>query len=89
MDNEGQVWADIVGSKRLYDASLDVYMMFFGDGPFTQAYSNDAPSRLGEFFGLNIIRAYASNHGDFNLKEFMKRKDLQNIFQDSGYKPKK
>lgn len=89
VDNEGQVWADIVGSKRLYDASLDVYMMFFGDGPFTQAYSNDAPSRLGEFFGLNIIRAYASNHDDFDLKEFMKRKDLQNIFQDSGYKPKK
>ena len=89
VDNEGQVWADIVGSKRLYDAGLDAYMMFFGDGPFTQAYSNDAPSRLGEFFGLNIIRAYASNHDDFDLKEFMKRKDLQNIFQDSGYKPKK
>ena len=64
-------------------------MMFFGDGPFTQAYSNDAPSRLGEFFGLNIVRAYVSNHDDFDLKQFMERKDLQNIFQDSGYKPKK
>ena len=89
VDNEGQVWADIVGNKRLYDAGLDAYMMFFGDGPFTQAYSNDAPSRLGEFFGLNIIRAYAASHEDFNLQQFMKRKDFQNIFQDSGYKPKK
>ena len=89
VDNEGQVWADIVGNKRLYDAGLDAYMMFFGDGPFTQAYSNDAPSRLGEFFGLNIIRAYVSNHDDFDLKQFLERKDLQNIFQDSGYKPKK
>lgn len=89
VENEGQVWADIVGNKRLYDAGLDAYMMFFGDGPFTQAYSNDAPSRLGEFFGLNIIRAYAASHEDFNLQQFMKRKDYQNIFQDSGYKPKK
>ena len=87
-ENEGQVWADIVGNRRLYDAGLDSYMMFFGDGPFTQAYSNDAPSRLGEFFGLNIIRSYASNH-DFDLQTLMKRKDLQDIFQDSGYKPKK
>ena len=87
-ENEGQVWADIVGSRRLYDAGLDTYMMFFGDGPFTQAYSNEAPSRLGEFFGLNIIRSYTSNH-DFNLQQFMQRKDLQNVFQDSGYKPKK
>lgn len=89
VDNEGAVWADIVGSRRLYDSSLDSYMMFFGDGPFTQAYSNDAPSRLGEFFGLNIVRSYASTHDDFDLPQFMNCADLQEIFQDSGYKPKK
>lgn len=89
VENEGAVWADIVGSRRLYDSSLDSYMMLFGDGPFTQAYSNDAPSRLGEFFGLNIIRSYASTHDGFDLKQFMNRTDLQEVFQDSGYKPKK
>lgn len=88
VENEGQMWADIVGGRRLYDAGLDAYMMFFGDGPFTQAYSNDAPSRLGEFFGLNIIRSYFSNN-ETSLQDLMQRKDLQNIFQDSGYKPKK
>ena len=88
VDNEGQVWADIVGNRRLYDSGLDSYMMFFGDGPFTQAYSNDAPSRLGEFFGLNIIRSFFSNN-ETSLQNLMQRKDLQNIFQDSGYKPKK
>ena len=89
VENEGQLWADIVGSKKLYDAGLDTYMMFFGDGPFTQVYGNESPSRLGEFFGLNIIRSYVANHEDFNLQQFMQRKDLQNIFQDSAYKPKK
>lgn len=88
VENEGQMWADIVGNRRLYDAGLDAYMMFFGDGPFTQAYSNDAPSRLGEFFGLNIIRSYFANH-EISLQDLMNRKDLQIIFQDSGYKPKK
>jgi hypothetical protein len=88
VENEGAVWADIVGNRRLYEAGLDTYMMFFGDGPFTQPYSNDAPSRLGEFFGLNITRSYFSNN-EVSLKDLMQRKDLQNIFQDSGYKPKK
>lgn len=88
IENEGQIWADIVGNRRLYDAGLDSYMMYFGDGPFTQTYSNDAPSRLGEFFGLNIIRSYFSNN-EISLQDLMQRKDLQNIFQDSGYKPKK
>lgn len=89
MDNEGEMWADIVGKGVLYDAGLDAYMMFFGDGPFTQVYGSESPSRLGEFFGLNIIRSYVSNHDDFNLQQFMKRKDLQNIFLDSRYKPRK
>ena len=88
VENEGQVWADIVGNRRLYEADLDSYMMYFGDGPFTQAYSNDAPSRMGEFFGLNIIRSYFSNN-ETSLQNLMQLKDLQNIFQDSGYKPKK
>jgi hypothetical protein len=88
VENEGEVWADIVGNRRLYDAKLDAYMMFFGDGPFTQAYSNDAPSRLGEFFGLNIIRAYVSNH-ETTLQKLIERKDLQLVFQESCYKPKK
>ena len=89
VDNEGAVWADIVGNKRLYDSGLNAYMMLFGDGPFTQAYSNEAPSRLGEFYGLNIVRSYVTGHEDFNLQKFMDRKDLLEIFQDSGYKPRK
>ena len=88
VDNEGEVWADMVGSRRLYDSGLDAFMMCFGDGPFTQAYSNEAPSRIGEFLGLNIIRAFVSNNS-CTLPELMRRKDLQNLFQDSGYKPRK
>ena len=88
VENEGAIWADIVGNRRLYETGLDTYMMFFGDGPFTQAYSNDAPSRLGEFFGLNITRSYFSNN-EISLQDLIHRKDLQEIFQNSGYKPKK
>lgn len=88
VDNEGAVWADIVGNRRLYDSNLNAYMMFFGDGPFTQTYSNDAPSRLGEFYGLNIVRSYFSNH-DISLQDLMEQSDLQGLFQESGYKPRK
>jgi hypothetical protein len=62
--------------------------MFFGDGPFTQTYSNDAPSRLGEFYGLNIVRSYFSDH-DISLQDLMEQSDLQGLFQESGYKPRK
>ncbi len=87
-DNEGSLWADIVGNKRLYSTGLDMYMTFLADGPFTQEYSNDAPARLGEFLGLRIIRSYMNSH-NVSLPQLMANKDLLGIFQDSGYKPKK
>lgn len=87
--NEGQVWADVVGNQRLYATGLDMYIMFFGDGPFTQEYSNDAPARLGEFLGLHVIRSYMSNNNNVTLQELMDETDMQSIFQKSDYKPKK
>lgn len=84
---EGDVWASLVGNDMLYANSVDVYRSLFGDGPFTQAYSNDAPSRLGEYIGLQIIRSYMINN-DITLQELMKNNDIQQIFQNSQYKPK-
>jgi len=87
-DNEGNLWADIVGNQRLYSSEYDMFRTFFADGPFTHEYSYDAPARLGEFLGLHIVRSYMDTH-DVTLQELMDNDDLQGIFLDSGYKPKK
>ena len=88
-DFEGDLWADMVGNQILYSSDLEVYRTFLADGPFTNEYSHDAPARLGEFIGLRIIRSYVEAHPDFNLCELMAERDLQTIFQESRYKPKK
>lgn len=87
-DNEGELWADIVGNQRLFSSGLDMHMTFFADGPFTQEYSHEAPARLGEFIGLQIIRSYMANN-DISLQQLINEKDFQGIFQASGYKPRK
>lgn len=85
---EGDVWADIVGSQRLYSTGLDMHMTFLADGPFTQEYSNEAPSRLGEYIGLHIVRSYMQNN-DVALQSLMEDMDFQGIFQQSNYKARK
>ena len=84
---EGDVWASIVGNNMLYANGIDVFRSLFGDGPFTQAYSNEAPARLGEYIGLQIIRSYMINN-NVSLQELMSDNDVQQIFQSSQYKPK-
>lgn len=88
-ENEGNIWADLVGNQRLYETGLEMYRTFLSDGPFTQEYSNEAPARLGEFIGLHIVRSYISANEDVTLQNMMRNNDLQGIFQKSNYKPKK
>ena len=86
--NEGMLWADMVGGQYLYSTDLEVYRTFLLDGPFTNEYSHDAPPRLGEYVGLRIVRSYMNLH-DLSLQELMRNGDLQGLFLDSHYKPKK
>lgn len=86
---EGDLWADMVGNQCLYASDLEVYRIFLADGPFTNEYSHEAPARLGEFIGLHIIRSYIEANPDITLRELMEETDLQAVFQNSRYKPKK
>lgn len=88
-DFEGDLWADMVGSRCLYASDLEVYRTFLADGPFTNEYSHEAPARLGEFIGLNIVRSYMESHPEVTLRDLMEATDLQALFQDSRYKPKR
>ena len=87
-DNEGQIWATIVGNNMLYANGFEQYRVLFGDGPFTAAFSENAPSRLGDFVGLQIVRSFMSQNDD-SLQNLMDITDYQDIFQRSGYKPRK
>lgn len=86
-DYERDVWAAVVGNDILYSNNGDVRRKFFADGPFTQAFSDEAPARLGEFFGFQIVRSYMENN-DVTLSELLLDKDNYAIFQKSKYKPR-
>lgn len=87
-DNEGQVWASVVGNKMLYSNNLEIKRMLFNEGPFTAAFSEDAPARLGDFLGLQIVRSFMSSN-DVTLTKLLNISDEQEIFQMSQYKPSK
>lgn len=87
-DNEGAVWAAIVGNNMLYNNVLDHKRALFYDGPFTVAFGNDSPARLGDFIGLQIVRSFMSNN-DETLTEMIKLTDYQDVLDRSQYKPRK
>lgn len=83
---EGEIWASLVGNDMLYPNDIMTFRSLFGDAPFTQMFSNESPGRLGEFIGLQIIRSYMT-HNDISLQDLLRNNDVQQIFQNSQYKP--
>lgn len=83
---EGDVWASLVENDMLYSNDMRTFRNLFGNAPFTQMFSNESPGRLGEFIGLQIIRSYMT-HNEISLQDLLRNNDVQQIFQNSKYKP--
>jgi len=87
--HEGDIWAFLVGDQLLFSNNFDAFKKLFSDGPFSAGFGEQAPARLGEFIGLQMIRSYASNQDDFCLKRLLRTQDAQGILIESRYKPVK
>lgn len=87
--NESHVWAAIIENRLLYTTDGKVIRSFMADGPFTGEFSKDAPARLGEWLGWQIVRKYFEQHREVTLQQVMTERDAQKILSLSGYKPEK
>jgi len=87
--NEGAVWSTIVGEQILYKGEQILFRKMFADGPFSQDFSQEAPPRLGEFIGWQIVRGFMQNNKDTSINELLLITDAQKILSGSNYKPKR
>ncbi len=87
--NESHIWAAIIENRMLYSTDNHLIRVFMSDGPFTPEFSKDSPSRLGEWIGWQIVKAYMDENPDVTLKQLMEENDSQKILTLSAYKPGK
>ncbi len=87
--NEARVWAYFIENKLLYNTDKIIINKFIGEAPFTAAFTNQSPPRIGVWVGWQIIRRYMDKHPQVSIKELMKETDAQKILMKSKYKPKK
>ena len=87
--NEAHVWAAIIENKLLFSTDGKLIRSFMADGPFMAEFSKDAPARLGEWLGWQIVRKYFENQPDITFQQVMIENDAQKILTLSGYKPDK
>jgi hypothetical protein len=87
--NEFNVWSYFAAQKLIYTTDQAEIMKFTSDGPFTSAFSKEAPPLIGYWVGWQIVRQYMKNNPDVTLEELMNETDAQKILTKAKYKPAK
>lgn len=87
--NEFNIWSYFAAQKMLYTTDQAEIMKFTAEGPFTTAFSKDAPPRIGYWTGWQIVRQYMKKNPTVTLEELMKENNAQMILSKSKYKPGK
>ncbi len=87
--NEFNMWSYFIAQKLLYTTNQADIMKFTTDGPFTSAFSKEAPPRVGFWIGRQIIKQYLKTNPGVSLQQLMDEKDAQKILTRAKYKPVK
>ncbi|NVK48147.1 MAG: gliding motility lipoprotein GldB [Cyclobacteriaceae bacterium] len=85
--NEEYIWAHFVENELLYETNPFEIRKYMGEAPFTDAISTVAPGRLGRWLGWNIVDDYVFNQ-EVSLPELMRNSNAEEIFRQSGYRPR-
>lgn len=88
--NEEQVWMYFIEKNLLFNTNAKLNQRFIENAPFSKFYTAEdksTPGRIGVWLGWQIVASYMQ-HNDVSLQELLK-KDPDEIFNKSKYKPKK
>lgn len=86
-DNEEFIWSHFVQNELLYETNPFEIRKYIGEAPFTDAISTKAPGRIGRWLGWNIVDDYRFNQ-EVSLDELMANPNSEQIFRQSGYRPR-
>lgn len=87
--NQDLIWARLIQDKVLYSTSHVVKQKYLGERPKTFEVGEECPGRIAQWVGWQIVNQYMEEHPDITLPEMMNMGNAQQLFKESGYKPKK
>lgn len=85
--NEGLIWNFFIKNDLLYNQDINRIRGYLNEGPNTPELGDGSPGYIGLFVGRQIVRAYMAKFPDTKPEDLL-RKDPEDLFMESKYKPK-
>ncbi|MFW6019974.1 MAG: hypothetical protein ACOCPM_05270 [Bacteroidales bacterium] len=86
-EHEIFVWGMLVDEELLFSKDRSKIKNFVDDGPFTSTISKDAPPRIAEWLGWQMIRKYMDENPEVTMRDLLQDKNSRKILKKSKYKP--
>lgn len=85
--NEKQIWFYFVDNELFYSKETKEIIKYMGEAPFVQGFPEGSPGKVGQWVGLQIVRAFMENNPKVTLQDLVNETDAQLILNRSKYKP--
>lgn len=86
--NESQIWAHLIHENLLHSVNYRSFQKMVDPSPNVPNMPPDAPGRLGNWIGAQIIESYMTRNPECTFSELFEIKDAQKILTESKYKPR-
>ncbi len=86
-NHEKMLWAFMLKNDFLFTSDTKRKQEFLLESPSTPEFGDDAPARLGQYLGWQIIKAYHKKHPEASLQQILEYQDESELMQHAGYKP--
>ncbi len=85
--NRKETYNHFVANQLFFKQDHKAKLKYVDRRPHTNELGDNAPGRIGQYLGWDIVRSYMKNN-DVSLMELMADSDHQKIFEKAKYKPK-
>lgn len=88
--NEEPIWRNFIEQEHLYSTDSELRLRFLEPAPFSKfglELDNESPGRLGQYLGLQIVRAFM-NKNEITIQQLLNI-PAEEIFKKANYKPSK
>ncbi len=85
-DNEFEIWSFLINEDLIYNSKKRDYMKYILPGPHSPGMPPDAPGKVANYIGWQIVNKYMQNHPEKTVQDLIAIKDAQKILNQSKYK---
>ena len=85
--HEKELWTFMLKNDFLFSSDTRLKRDYLLEAPSTPEFGEEAPARLGQFLGWQILKSYYKKNSGSSIAQIIETQDAESILNNAGYRP--